>query len=125
MKSSRAWIVWLSLAACAVTVFGAMTWLTKNVLAANREQAAAEQVAAEQAASEQAAAGRYRSRSLHCCPHRRWPLLWTLGWQTLAATTLRWPLLWLTLILLTMTLTLTFLMMRMLLMSILLAISMI
>ena len=43
MKSSRAWIVWLSLAVCAVTVFGAMTWLTRNVLSAAKEQAATEQ----------------------------------------------------------------------------------
>jgi signal transduction histidine kinase len=41
MKSSRAWIVWLALGLCAVTVFGAMTWLTRNVLAAERERAAA------------------------------------------------------------------------------------
>ncbi len=41
MKSSRAWIVWTALGLCAVTVFGAMTWLTRNVLAAERERAAA------------------------------------------------------------------------------------
>jgi signal transduction histidine kinase len=33
--------VWTALGLCAVTVFGAMTWLTRNVLAAERERAAA------------------------------------------------------------------------------------
>ena len=42
MKSSRVWIVWLALGVCAVVVFGAMTWLTRNVLAAGRERAAAQ-----------------------------------------------------------------------------------
>jgi len=42
MKPARGWIVWSALAVCAVLVLGAMTWLTRGVLAAERERAAAE-----------------------------------------------------------------------------------
>lgn len=35
-------LVWSALALCAVTVFGAMTWLTRNVLAVERERSIAE-----------------------------------------------------------------------------------
>jgi len=42
MKPARGWIVWSALAVCAVLVLGAMTWLTRGVLAAERERATAE-----------------------------------------------------------------------------------
>jgi signal transduction histidine kinase len=41
MRAPRIFCVWTALGLCAVTVFGAMTWLTRNVLAAERERAAA------------------------------------------------------------------------------------
>jgi len=41
MRVPRIFCVWTALGLCAVTVFGAMTWLTRNVLAAERERAAA------------------------------------------------------------------------------------
>jgi signal transduction histidine kinase len=43
MKAQRIFCVWTALGLCAVTVFGAMTWLTRNVLSAERERAAARQ----------------------------------------------------------------------------------
>ena len=42
MKPGRGIMVWSLLAVCAVLVLGAMAWLTRNVLDAKREQAAAE-----------------------------------------------------------------------------------
>jgi len=42
MKNSRTWWIWLSLGLCAVLVFGAMTWLTRSMLATERERATAE-----------------------------------------------------------------------------------
>lgn len=42
MKPARGWIVWSALALCAVLVLGAMTWLTRGVLAAERKRATAE-----------------------------------------------------------------------------------
>ena len=42
MKPAHGWIVWSALAVCAVLVLGAMTWLTRGVLAAERERATAE-----------------------------------------------------------------------------------
>ncbi len=52
MKLARSWLIWLALAVCAATVFGAMTWLTRSVLAAERQRLVAEheRVAAEQRA---------------------------------------------------------------------------
>ena len=52
MKLARSWLVWLALAVCAATVFGAMTWLTRSVLGAERRRLVAEheRVAAEQRA---------------------------------------------------------------------------
>lgn len=41
MRAPRIFCVWTALSLCAVTVFGAMTWLTRNVLAAERERVAA------------------------------------------------------------------------------------
>lgn len=41
MRAPRIFCVWTALGICAVTVFGAMTWLTHNVLAAEGERAAA------------------------------------------------------------------------------------
>ncbi len=41
MRAPRIFCVWTALGLCAVTVFGAMTWLTRNVLSAERERAAA------------------------------------------------------------------------------------
>jgi signal transduction histidine kinase len=41
MRAPRIFCVWTALGLCAVTVFGAMMWLTRNVLAAERERAAA------------------------------------------------------------------------------------
>ncbi|MBC8127687.1 MAG: hypothetical protein H8M99_11165, partial [Gloeobacteraceae cyanobacterium ES-bin-144] len=43
MKLSRAFLVWAALAVCAVLVLGAMTWLTRGVLASERERVRAEQ----------------------------------------------------------------------------------
>lgn len=42
MKPGRGAVVWTILAVCAALVLGAMAWLTRNVLDAKREQAAAE-----------------------------------------------------------------------------------
>lgn len=42
MKPSRGLMVWTALAVCAVMVMGAMTWLTRGVLAAGRERERAE-----------------------------------------------------------------------------------
>lgn len=42
MKFSRSLLVWTTLAACAFMVLGAMAWLTRDVLAAERERQAAE-----------------------------------------------------------------------------------
>jgi signal transduction histidine kinase len=42
MKPPRVWIVWMALAVCAVLVLGAMTWLTRGVLASERERGTAE-----------------------------------------------------------------------------------
>jgi len=52
MKLARSWLIWLALAVCAATVFGAMTWLTRGVLAAERQRLVAEheRVAAERRA---------------------------------------------------------------------------
>jgi len=41
MRARGIFWVWTALGLCAVTVFGAMTWLTRNVLAAERERATA------------------------------------------------------------------------------------
>ncbi len=41
MRAPRIFCVWTALGLCGVTVFGAMTWLTRNVLAAVGERAAA------------------------------------------------------------------------------------
>ena len=43
MKPARGWIVWSALAVCAVLVIGAMIWMTRGVLAAERQRAQAEQ----------------------------------------------------------------------------------
>lgn len=42
MKTSRSVLIWATLALCGVMVLGAMTWLTRGVLAAERERAGAE-----------------------------------------------------------------------------------
>ena len=42
MKPARAFLVWSALAVCAVLVLGAMTWLTRGVLAAERQRVTAE-----------------------------------------------------------------------------------
>ena len=42
MKPSRVFFIWSALAVCAVLVLGAMTWLTRGVLAAGRERVTAE-----------------------------------------------------------------------------------
>lgn len=42
MKTSRSVLIWATLALCGVMVLGAMTWLTRGVLAAERERAEAE-----------------------------------------------------------------------------------
>ncbi len=42
MKTSRSFLVWATLALCGVMVLGAMIWLTRGVLAAERERAGAE-----------------------------------------------------------------------------------
>ena len=42
MKDSRGWLIWGALALCAAMVLGAMGWLTRSVLAAERERAGAE-----------------------------------------------------------------------------------
>ncbi len=42
MKTSRSILVWATLALCGVMVLGAMLWLTRGVLAAERERAGAE-----------------------------------------------------------------------------------
>ena len=42
MKLSRSLLVWATLALCGVMVLGAMTWLTRGVLASERERAGAE-----------------------------------------------------------------------------------
>lgn len=41
MKANSGWCIWTTLAVCAVVVFGAMTWLTRSVLAAERNRAEA------------------------------------------------------------------------------------
>jgi len=43
MKPSRIFSLWATLGLCAVMVLGAMTWLTKGVLAAERDRQRAEQ----------------------------------------------------------------------------------
>jgi len=52
MRLTRNCLVWLALAVCAATVLGAMTWLTRSVLDAERQRlrAGQERVAAEQRA---------------------------------------------------------------------------
>ncbi len=42
MRAPRIFCVWTALGLCAVTVFGAMTWLTRNVLASEKERSIAE-----------------------------------------------------------------------------------
>ena len=42
MKNSRGWMIWGALALCAAMVLGAMGWLTRSVLAAEKERADAE-----------------------------------------------------------------------------------
>lgn len=42
MKTSRSLLIWATLALCGVMVLGAMTWLTRGVLASERERAGAE-----------------------------------------------------------------------------------
>jgi hypothetical protein len=42
MKLSRSLLVWATLALCGVMVLGAMTWLTRGVLASEKERAGAE-----------------------------------------------------------------------------------
>lgn len=42
MKNSRGWLIWGALALCAAMVLGAMGWLTRSVLAAEKERAEAE-----------------------------------------------------------------------------------
>ena len=42
MKNSRGWMIWGALALCAAMVLGAMGWLTRSVLAAEKERAGAE-----------------------------------------------------------------------------------
>lgn len=42
MKFSRSLLIWATLALCGVMVLGAMTWLTRGVLASERERAGAE-----------------------------------------------------------------------------------
>lgn len=42
MKNSRGWMIWGALALCAAMVLGAMGWLTRSVLAAEKERAEAE-----------------------------------------------------------------------------------
>ncbi|MES2659673.1 MAG: HAMP domain-containing sensor histidine kinase [Verrucomicrobiota bacterium] len=42
MKASRSLLIWATLALCGVMVLGAMTWLTRGVLASERERAGAE-----------------------------------------------------------------------------------
>ena len=42
MKTSRSVLIWATLALCGVMVLGAMTWLTRGVLAAEKERAGAE-----------------------------------------------------------------------------------
>ena len=42
MKTSRSVLIWTTLALCGVMVLGAMTWLTRGVLAAEKERAGAE-----------------------------------------------------------------------------------
>lgn len=42
MKNSRGWMIWGALALCAAMVLGAMGWLTRSVLAAEKERAFAE-----------------------------------------------------------------------------------
>jgi hypothetical protein len=42
MKTSRALLIWTVLALCGVMVLGAMSWLTRGVLASERERAGAE-----------------------------------------------------------------------------------
>lgn len=42
MKNSRGWMIWGALALCAAMVLGAMAWLTRSVLAAEKERAEAE-----------------------------------------------------------------------------------
>ncbi|MES2921514.1 MAG: HAMP domain-containing sensor histidine kinase [Verrucomicrobiota bacterium] len=42
MKTSRSLLIWATLALCGVMVLGAMTWLTRGVLASEKERAGAE-----------------------------------------------------------------------------------
>jgi len=42
MKPARVFLIWSALAVCAVLVLGAMTWLTRGVLAAGRQRVTAE-----------------------------------------------------------------------------------
>lgn len=42
MKHSRGWLIWGALALCAAMVLGAMGWLTRSVLASEKERAGAE-----------------------------------------------------------------------------------
>lgn len=42
MKNSRGWMIWGALALCAAMVLGAMGWLTRSVLASEKERAEAE-----------------------------------------------------------------------------------
>jgi len=42
MKTSRVWLIWAVLGVCALTVFCAMGWLTKNTIVAGNQRAAAE-----------------------------------------------------------------------------------
>ncbi len=42
MKNSRGWLIWGALALCAAMVLGAMGWLTRSVLASEKERAEAE-----------------------------------------------------------------------------------
>ena len=42
MKNSRGWMIWGALALCAAMVLGAMGWLTRSVVAAEKERAEAE-----------------------------------------------------------------------------------
>ena len=42
MKTSRSLLIWTTLALCGVMVLGAMTWLTRGVLASEKERAVAE-----------------------------------------------------------------------------------
>ena len=43
MKTSRSLLIWSTLALCGVMVLGAMTWLTRGVLASEKERAIAQE----------------------------------------------------------------------------------